>query len=340
MEKVKISTHTPFQKLESVWLGQCVSNNFFDWVKDDRIKDPLKKIVDETNEDLINIKNILQQNNVKVFQDSPLEFEKKVFTNSVALPVPPLQPRDVHLTLAGKIYCTSHEPAWKYVHEIVNPECIVNLFDLTYKDSHYQNGHMLSGAFCYRIGKRIIMPTVVDKPMREFCRNFFTEKGYEVVETNDQGHSDGIMSVLKPGVIVSLEDSDHYKDTFPGWEVYTVKNQSWSKIAGWMNFKYKSKGRWWVPNEESNEYLLEFVNQWLNKWVGYVTETVFDVNMLSLSEEVVLVNNYDRGLFDFLEKRRITPIVCPLRHRYFWDGGIHCLTVDLERHGGLEDYFN
>ncbi len=340
MEKIKIKTHSPFQKLDSVWLGQCVDTSFFDWVKDDRIKDPLKKIIDETNEDLMNVKHVLTNNDVEVFQDSPLKFDRDLLANPIALPVPPLQPRDVHLTLDDKIYCTSTEKCWRFVHDIVDPSCIVNLFDLTYKDQRYENGYMLSGAFCYRIGKRIIMPTLIDKPMREFCRNFFTEKGYEIVETNDEGHSDGIMSVLKPGVIVSLENKEHYSETFPGWEVFTVQEQGWSKVDGWVDFKNKSQGRWWVPGEESNEYLREFTSQWLDKWVGFVSETVFDVNMLSISEELVLCNNHHDELFKFLESRNITPIVCPLRHRYFWDGGIHCLTVDLKRQGELEDYFN
>ena len=49
MNKIKISTHTPFQPLESVLVGQGVSDNFFDWIKDDKIRSPLQKIVEETS---------------------------------------------------------------------------------------------------------------------------------------------------------------------------------------------------------------------------------------------------------------------------------------------------
>ena len=28
-----------------------------------------------------------------------------------------------------------------------------------------------------------------------------------------------------------------------------------------------------------------------------------------------------------------------MRHRFFWDGGLHCATSDLEREGECEDYF-
>ena len=29
----------------------------------------------------------------------------------------------------------------------------------------------------------------------------------------------------------------------------------------------------------------------------------------------------------------------PFRHRWFWDGGLHCITLDLYREGTQQDYF-
>ena len=40
-----------------------------------------------------------------------------------------------------------------------------------------------------------------------------------------------------------------------------------------------------------------------------------------------------------LEEYGITPHIFNFRHRYFWDGGIHCITLDLDREGDREDYF-
>ena len=134
-------------------------------------------------------------------------------------------------------------------------------------------------------------------------------------------------------------DVMNYKKTFPNWDVLTIKEQGWSKVQGWLEFKNKSKGRWWIEGEETNEYLRHFVDRWLNHWVGFVEETVFDVNMFSLSEEVVLVNNYNAEVFAFLKKHKIEPVICPIRHRYFWDGGLHCFTLDLRRKGQKEKYF-
>lgn len=339
-KKIRISTHTPFQPLEAVLVGQGVSDNFFDWVEDDKVRSPLKKIVEETRQDLEGIKKVCEDFGAEVYQTKPLEPDIEMFSNKMAVPVPPIQPRDVHLTLGDKVYCTSTQPVWNYIHDIVDEDCVVNLFDLVYRDGRqFKGGYMINGACSYKIGNRIIIPQIVDEDMKNFCQQFFTDKGYEVVATKDPGHSDGCMSVLKPGVLVSIADVMNYRKTFPEWDVLSIVDQGWSSVSGWLDFKNKSKGRWWIPGEESNEYLREFVDTWLGKWVGFVDETVFDVNMFSLSEEFVLVNNYNEQVFDYLKKHKIEPIVCPIRHRYFWDGGLHCCTLDLKRKGDLENYF-
>jgi glycine amidinotransferase len=70
-----------------------------------------------------------------------------------------------------------------------------------------------------------------------------------------------------------------------------------------------------------------------------VEETVFDVNMLIVDPKNVLVVNYNKELFDCLERYGITAHVVPFRHRFFWDGGLHCVTSDLHRQGTKKDFF-
>ena len=68
-------------------------------------------------------------------------------------------------------------------------------------------------------------------------------------------------------------------------------------------------------------------------------ETVFDVNMLIIDPKNVLVVNYNKALFECLERYGITAHVVPFRHRFFWDGGLHCVTSDLHREGQMKNYF-
>jgi len=53
----------------------------------------------------------------------------------------------------------------------------------------------------------------------------------------------------------------------------------------------------------------------------------------------VIAFSYNKQVFDALARYGITAHVVPFRHRYFWDGGIHCVTMDLHREGVQQDFF-
>ena len=99
-----------------------------------------------------------------------------------------------------------------------------------------------------------------------------------------------------------------------------------------------AEGKWWLPGEESNLDLINFINKWMSQWTGEMHETVFDVNILVLDDKHICINKSNKTLETFLKKHNMEPIVVPWRHRYFWDGGLHCITLDLRREGPIEDY--
>jgi len=154
------------------------------------------------------------------------------------------------------------------------------------------------------------------------------------------GHSDGCFHTIKPGAILSLNEIQTYNNTFPNWDVCYLPDQSWAKVDGFLKLKDKVRGKWWVPGEEENDELTHFVETWLQDWVGYAEETVFDVNVLVLDEHHVCVNNMNPTVIEFLKKHKMEPVHVPWRHRYFWDGGLHCITLDLKRNGVQQDYFS
>ena len=153
------------------------------------------------------------------------------------------------------------------------------------------------------------------------------------------GHADGAFCPVKPGLIISFVGKEHYKDTFPDWEIVEVFGEGWEKIQPFIELKKKNRGKWWIPGEEKNDELTDFVEGWLSDWVTYVEETVFDVNMLVIDEKNVICNGYNEKVFDAFERHGVTPHVINFRHRYFWDGGIHCITSDIAREGEQVDFF-
>jgi len=192
-----------------------------------------------------------------------------------------------------------------------------------------------------RVGKDIWwdIPKPFTDDQSEKYKNKWIEQGFRVHTSRKGYHLDGSFCVVKPGCIVSLYNVQDYKEEFPGWDVLYLPDQSWSKVSPFLKIKEKVGGQWWLKGEEHNDQLIKFVNTWLKDWVGYVEETVFDVNMLSLDQNTIICNNYNKQVFDHFKKHKVEPIIFNFRHRYFWDGGIHCITQDLYREGTQEDYF-
>ena len=200
---------------------------------------------------------------------------------------------------------------------------------------------LVNGANIARIGRDLFVGT----PRYDFdvskisFRHLPEFEQYRTTIINTGGHSDGTYCPVCPGLIVSLYDVPTYANTYPGWEVIYLKGQSWDQVRSFRDLKIKNKGKWWIPGFEYDQDVVNVVETWLSHWTGYVEETVFDVNMLIVDPKNIIVNNYNKLVFDALERYGITAHVVPFRHRYFWDGGLHCVTLDLHREGVMQDYF-
>jgi hypothetical protein len=199
----------------------------------------------------------------------------------------------------------------------------------------------INSAMTSRIGKDLYFGTqFYNQDTTEFKKQIdaeFTNTRNHIVNTG--GHSDSVFCPVTPGLIISLNDVPTYADTFPNWEVVYLPGQSWESVRPFLELKTKNKGKWWIPGFEQDQDVVNTVEIWLGHWTGYVEETVFDVNMLIIDPKNVMVFNYNKQVFDALDRYNITPHVVPFRHRYFWDGGIHCVTSDLHREGTMQDYF-
>jgi len=74
-------------------------------------------------------------------------------------------------------------------------------------------------------------------------------------------------------------------------------------------------------------------------WVGDYRETYFELNCLVVNESNVVMLSKNESLAEELSRRNITVHWVPFRTRSFWDGAMHCLTVDIRRRSTIEDFF-
>jgi hypothetical protein len=332
---IPIKGYATFDPLKHCWLGSGFKAEWFHDLpiyKNDKIMDPLKRIADETEEDYAGLEKILQDAGVKTYR-SHLDINKKGSLRNISRP--PVTPRDHFAVIGEKLYAVSSGGVDGYADV---------LKQIDRKDIEIVNAFgVISTAQICRVGKDIWWDIVDDSwtsmDILEKYKALWTEQGFRVHVSTRGYHSDACFCVVKPGCIVSLQHIQDYKTEFPGWEVCYLPDQSWSKVDPFLKMKDKVGGRWWLKGEEHNDELITFVNTWLNDWVGYVEETVFDVNMLSIDQNTIVCNNYNKDVFAHFKKHKVEPIVFNFRHRYFWDGGIHCITQDLYREGTMEDYF-
>ena len=201
----------------------------------------------------------------------------------------------------------------------------------------------IDSAMVCRIGRDLYFGTWTkgqnNQPLKQRMEAIFPEYRCHIVDTG--GHLDGTFCPVKPGLIVSSLDIslEEFNKLFPGWEVVYPSEHNINSIDNFLKLKQKNAGKWWIPGEEDNDDLIQFVQLYMDHWVGFIEETVIDVNMLMIDEKNVLCIKEDLELFSAFERHGITPHIVKFRHYNFWDGGLHCVTADLHRDGILKDYF-
>jgi N-dimethylarginine dimethylaminohydrolase len=289
----------------------------------------MERIAQETEEDYQRLVKLLETFGVESFRIA-LEDNIEAYRLDDRYCPPPHCPRDYMSMVGDTFYFESSH--FQHEHRYV-----LDWIKLQGNPVVYDTG--INGAATTRVGRDLYFgttlgTTIVDNG--QYARQF---PDYRTHVIDTQGHSDATFCPVKPGLIVSLHDVPTYRDTFPDWEVVYLPAQSWGAIPEFQQLKNRNRGAWWVPGEELNDEFTDYVESWLGHWMGYVEETVFDVNMLVIDERNVICNNYNKTVFDAFERHGVTAHVLNFRHRYFWDGGLHCITSDLHRTGTQKDYF-
>jgi len=331
----KYNSWCKWHPLKTVMLGRSYYPEYYRDIQNPKIKDCLIRIAEETEEDFKNYEKVLKEWGCEVIRpelDINENLQEQIDTHSGSWYNirPPAQPRDAQLVMGNELLFTNKDhPSIKEKLVEYNSD---NIYDL---DSRYKFDACLMTPVGNRvyIDRKEIPQDVIDSVKEKYPER-------EFIQVEIGGHTDGCFHTLKPGAIISVNGRyEQYGETFPDWEVCYLENQSWSLVEDWSKLKKKNNGKWWLAGEEKNNDFTDFVETWLTTWVGYCEESVFDVNVLMLDDKTVCVNNYNKQAFEFFKKHNIEPIISPFRHRYFWDGGLHCVTLDLYREGDMENYF-
>jgi hypothetical protein len=346
-----VNSYTSWQPLEEVIVGRAYDPDYFDFLDNAQVRNQLQQILFETAEDLNNLQRTIESYGAVVRR--PNLPPKQIFENNQmnvdqGIPIPPLTPRDWQITLGQKLLRMLSIPELDdvcdlYKDQVVNPhDNDQNLND----NQNFDENCTLNGASAsciVRVGRDIFFDNsefLKPEQSRWIVENLLGPE-YRIHEAVTDGHGDAVFAILKPGVILSSKHDSNldFGRDFPGWEVCKVWDSSiWAAMEVGKFKEDNFNGRWYVQGQTPTEEFTKFVDEYLNKWTGFVSETVFDVNCLVLDESHVIFSAYNKPVFDFCKQHKIEPIISELRHSYFWDGGVSCCTQDIRRRGGLETY--
>jgi hypothetical protein len=342
----KVSSYTSWQPLESVVVGRVYDPEYFSFISNPKVKSQLGQLLDETNEDLDNLASVLKQFGAEVLRPElpDVDFFQQRWLQGGFSPMPPLTPRDWQISLGDKLLRLLNVPAMDSICNSLSNHDGSNIIDP--HRGGFDANHVLVGAAAsciVRVGTDVFFDRSewMTPAQMEWIRDNVLDSRFRVRQAQTNGHGDAVFAILKPGVIISsIHDADiNYKESFPGWEVHKVWDASiWAAMEVGQFCQQSFNGRWWLQTQDPTAEFTNFVDTYLEKWTGFVKETVFDVNCLVLDEQNVIFSSYNREVFDFCRRHGIEPIICEQRHKYFFDSGISCCTQDLRRRGGLETY--
>ncbi|MFJ8795080.1 glycine amidinotransferase [Streptomyces sp. NPDC102462] len=172
---------------------------------------------------------------------------------------------------------------------------------------------MLDGAQVLRLGRDLIVNIAqenhrqgVDWLERHLGDRYRIHRVHRMADN----HIDSMLLALRPGVFLARHDA--IRDLLP------EALQAWKFI---------------VPPEPDPGAFPAYDDADL-----VLTSPYIDLNVLSLDEETVLVNEDCTGLIKTLETEGFTVVPVRHRHRRLFGGGFHCFTLDTVREGACVDY--
>jgi hypothetical protein len=330
MNKTQVHSYTNWGQLNEVWLGDVYPSAWYEHL-DSRVRDVFQEITEKTKEDLTVIQRSLESLGIVVKRPTYDNIDHFIDLEG-NLHKPSITPRDEYL-VAGKTMFGFRSREWANVIDTYTG--FVN------KETADPIVRQFNSANTVRIGRDIYLdwgskPADLDQFVKYFEQiEYFKDHRLHLLFNG--GHIDGCFAVVKPGLILASRYYKDYDNTFPGWDRIQVNRP---EFASKRRTGPGANGKWWESgvsgkNKTFNQYIIQHALD----WVGDYTETFFEINCLVIDDKNVFMIGENEQVFRELERHGVTAHAMPFRTRTFWDGGLHCLTVDIRREDSPVDLF-
>ena len=317
-----------FTQLLQVVLGD-VNMNLLDHV-DRHEKLFITEIFEETKDNLNTIAKIYESHGIKV--NRPVVHES--FSNDIVTPFymtkgirNPLSPRDTFIMLGSTLLETAGYRAdmmFEYMyyknlftHNWSNGKHKwIKMPSPVYAEELSSQEPIMDAAQILRLGKHIIVSEngAINDLGIKWMEQHFNE--FTVIRSGKhiQGHIDGQIKIIKPGLIITKKKKNSLPDCFRSWDIITPDDVLQdTAITNGILFRDDD-----------------------------VENTFPSCAIMSLDENTVFLYEHykdsHKEFVDKLEAYGIGIIFVPFKHQHWFNQGLTCLTLELDRAGDKQNY--
>ena len=275
----------------------------------------IEQVLIETQEDLDQIKHTYQTFGVEVLSYDVGDVDSTGDSMNV---------RDNFIVIDDHMYITNKVPALSPLYDSID--------DKTFCEQR--------GDYCPNIYIHDDYAILDGLPMEAFYhfRKLLSPKR-KIITAFNEGHSDGVYCNVADKIWLTNGQTLPYEKHWPNIPVMELSTTNKGDINDWEEFDQKmqerelskTKGGWFIYNHKLEPEDIAFTESHLKDWTGYCEETLFDINMSIIDENNVMAISQNSLVYERLESFGVKVHKVPFRHRFFWDGGLHCITNDLVR---------
>lgn len=347
--------YTEYDPLEEVIVADSYAPGDLDHLFVDKSLSSFNRILEETKEDFDNLADFLTAGGVKVTRPDVIKYPSHIPMSgfTVEFPMGPTVPRDQYKVQGKTILQTYTSLTDRYFDGLSFYKIFSDLFSQGYNwisqpapqlvpitpdDLWYCNG----GPYNSKLKDRLLFHTATMFPVGDKiiinAKGPGNDLGYEWLKRNlsefefientgslakNFGHIDhGFVMIDDETVIHGGID----------WVPTQLRHL---KLIDVEQFVPKPKTAQYKEDyiAAGGRYELDWVEKYLDNWKGYNQDVCFDLNVLVIDKHNIIFGRALPELFKYLKTFGIDCHVCEQRHMLFWEGGIHCSTLDVKRRG-------
>lgn len=336
-----MNVHNTFDPLKEIIVGDVDLSSIK--MEDPRQQKRIEHIFEKTKDELNNFQAVLEARGIMVHRPTliPNRPIKTPYWSRPGTKIP-LTPRDLYLVLGNTIIESAMCEEERFFETFYYRDIMLEQFQKgarwmampiprhNYKDYNIDIGSdipnqdpIMDAPACLKYGKDVFVNTRGAGNRLGFewlCSMFGHRYNFHEINTPEiSGHLDSQFTILRPGLLLTYHPKDILPNYFKDWDMIDIdpaRDKKWSTSQKPIDPRIQD---------------FDFGN------------TVLAVNCLSIDTSTVVMWKHYETETDMIrqfEKNNIEIIFVPLTYSHFFNQGVTCLTLELDRHTpeGLINY--